>query len=254
MTAEVRRAVFLIAALIFAGFLSWGLVDLAGAVRFEDLAGAYYPTVAVEQVKSYNVVSAVVFDYRGADTMIEVLLLYAAVLGVDLLLRRQRGERLEPPRRSLPERDVPHTAAALQLAGVVFAGASVFVAMYVILHAQFTPGGGFQSGVVLASAVLASYIADEYTTFDRLAPIPALERIESVSAGAYLVVGAIGLALTGHYMANFLPHGELGTLLSSGTIAFLNTAVVGVEVTAGFILIFYQFLQQTIQIREREQR
>ncbi len=253
MTAELRRAVFLVGALVFGGLFAWGIVALASTLNFEDLVGAYYQKVAVGEVKSYNVVSAVVFDYRGGDTMIETLILYAAVLGVDFLLRRQPTEQLGMPRRSLPEREVPHTAAALQLAGAVLVGTSVFVAMYVILHAQFTPGGGFQSGVVLASAVLATYIADEYTTFVLLEPGPVLDRVEALSAGAYLVLGAIGLAVTGTYLANFLPLGELGTLVSSGTMATLNL-IVGVEVTAGFILIFHAFLRQTVRIREQGQQ
>lgn len=251
MTVELRRAVFLVGALIFGGFFVWGLVALAGTVEFEDLVGAYYPTVGVADVKSFNVVSSVVFDYRGGDTMIETLILYAAVLGVDFLLRRQPSEHIGPPRRSLLEREVPPTSSALQLAGAVFVGVSVFVAMYVILHAQFTPGGGFQSGVVLAAALLATYIAHEYTDLARLTPLPTLERLEAIAAGAYLVIGAVGLAVAGHYLANFLPLGELGSLVSSGTMALLNL-VVGVEVTAGFILIFYAFIEQTVRIREPE--
>lgn len=250
MTPVTRGRVFVVGALALGALFTWGIVGLAATVEFNELVGSYYPRVSIEEVKSYNVVSAVVFDYRGADTMIEQLILFAAVVGADLLLRRQRGEREELPQRSLPERDVPRMSRALQLAGVVLAGLSIFVAMYVILHAQFTPGGGFQSGVLLAGALLAAYIADEYVTFARLTSTPAIERVEAVAAGAYVVVGAIGLAVGGFFLDNFLPLGELGTLLSSGTIYLLNL-IVGVEVTAGFLLIMEGFLEQTLAIRER---
>lgn len=253
MTSRLRRAVFLLAALPFGAFFAWGIVALAGTVRFEDLIGTYYLQVGVEEIKSYNVVTTVVFDYRGADTMIEQLILFAAVVGVDLLLRRQPTEREEPPRRSLAERDVPPPSTALQLAAVVLVGVSIFTPMYVILHAQYTPGGGFQSGVVFAGALLATYIAHEYMTFAELTPLPLVERLEALSAGAYVVVGAVGLAVAGTFLANFLPVGQLGTLLSTGTVLLLNL-IVGLEVTAGFVLIFHAFLRQTEQIRERAGR
>ena len=47
-----------------------------------------------------NVVSAVVFDYRGIDTMGEEFILFAAVMSVALLLRESRGDE-RPPRPPL---------------------------------------------------------------------------------------------------------------------------------------------------------
>ncbi|MDQ3973059.1 MAG: sodium:proton antiporter [Actinomycetota bacterium] len=249
MTLRLRRAVFLLAALPLGAFFAWGVVDLARRVRFDDLVGSYYLGVAIEEIKSYNVVTTVVFDYRGADTMIEQLILFAAVVGADLLLRRQPTEQKEAPRRSLVEREAPPPSAALQLAAVVLVGVSIFLPMYVILHAQYTPGGGFQSGVVFAGALLATYVAYEYTTFTELSPLPLVERLEALSAGAYVVVGAVGLAVAGTFLDNFLPVGQLGTLLSTGTVLLLNL-IVGLEVTAGFVLIFHAFLRQTVEIRE----
>lgn len=45
---------------------------------------------------SNNVVTAIVFDYRGFDTLGEATVLFTAVLGVGMVLRKMRaGEEME---------------------------------------------------------------------------------------------------------------------------------------------------------------
>src|SRR5207248_10987677 len=95
---RIRAVVALPLAAGLAGLLVWGF---SGMPRFGDFHAAYerlLNAVAVPQRHSTNVVTAVVFDYRGFDTMGEEFILFASVVGVVLLLRDQRG----PP----PTRDV----------------------------------------------------------------------------------------------------------------------------------------------------
>ncbi|MDP9021532.1 MAG: sodium:proton antiporter [Actinomycetota bacterium] len=253
MSEQARRGLFLVGAAGFAAVLLWGLLALPDAIDFEDFVSNYYLDVGVRDRNSFNLVSAVIFDYRGLDTMGEQLILFASVTAVALLLRMQRTETDAPPLDALPGRDVPPTSGALQLAGTALAGIALLTSLYVILHAQFTPGGGFQSGVLTAGGVLALYLADEYDTFARLTSERVLEQIEAVSAGAYIVVGLVGLVVAGSFLTNIGPMGTLGELVSSGTIVGLNI-IIWFEVTAGFLLIFSHFLEQTVRIHERIRR
>lgn len=253
MSARVRNGLFLASAVTAAALLVASLVDLTRVDDFADLISVYYLDVGVAERRSYNLVSSVIFDYRGFDTMIEQLILFAAVVGATLLLRRQAGEEEAQPRGSLPGREVPPTSDAVRFAGMALAGFSVLVAVYIVFAVHITPGGGFQSGVLVAGGVLAVHIGDEFFVYERLTPATLVERVEAISAGVYVLVGVVGIATTGAFLANFLPLGSLGGLYGGGTIWLLNL-IVGFEVTAGFIVLFTEYLAQGVLIRERSSR
>src|SRR3954469_4160857 len=87
-----RKRVFLVAAAGLGVLLIWGL---AGLPDFGDYSGVYGETlnrVAVAERHATALVTAVNFDYRGFDTLGEEFILFAAVLGLALLLREQRDE------------------------------------------------------------------------------------------------------------------------------------------------------------------
>lgn len=58
-----------------------------GAPR-HDLMDRYFNASSQEEVAANNVVTAIVFDYRGYDTLGEATVLFTAVIGVALILRR----------------------------------------------------------------------------------------------------------------------------------------------------------------------
>jgi multisubunit Na+/H+ antiporter MnhB subunit len=56
----------------------------------------YFIEFGQEQTAANNIVTAVVFDYRGFDTLGESVVLFTAVVGVGLLFRRlMEGEEYE---------------------------------------------------------------------------------------------------------------------------------------------------------------
>ncbi len=77
--------------------LGW---QVATGLRFGEPGSAktdeYYLAHAQEETGANNVVTAIVFDYRGFDTLGEATVLFTAVLGTGLALRRTRkGEEGE---------------------------------------------------------------------------------------------------------------------------------------------------------------
>ncbi|WP_309493034.1 hydrogen gas-evolving membrane-bound hydrogenase subunit E [Candidatus Hecatella orcuttiae] len=58
--------------------------------------GQYYVERSLEEVKAWNSVQAIIWEYRGYDTLGETAVLFAAVLGVVTLFRRMvKSERNE---------------------------------------------------------------------------------------------------------------------------------------------------------------
>ena len=248
MTPTLRRRVFLAAAVVAAALLLWGLTGLPPFGVYEGPYGDVLNQVAVAERKATNVVASVTFDYRGVDTLGEEFILFAAVIGVAILLRARRDEREEPPDEDAADRRAPGTSNAVRVLGLALVGPVVLFGVYVVTHGHLSPGGGFQGGVVLATGALLVFLSGEYVTLRRVSPEVLLDSAESVGAAGYVLVGLLGVAAGATFLANVLPLGQPGALLSGGTIPLINLAV-GLEVAGGFILLLSEFLEQTLVIR-----
>jgi multicomponent Na+:H+ antiporter subunit B len=240
-----RRWAFLAAAAVVGGLLVWGMGGLPPTGVYHGPYGLVLNQVAVPERHATNVVAAVTFDYRGIDTMGEEFILFAAVIGVAILLRTMRGETEHEPEEAARGRDVPGTSNAVRVAGLTILGPIVLFGIYVVAHGHLTPGGGFQGGVVLATGALLVYLSGEYVTLRRVRPVNAVDRAEATGAGGYVVIGLFGLVAGGSFLYNALPLGTTGKLASAGTILPINVAV-GLEVAAGFVLLLSEFLDQTL--------
>lgn len=238
MNAKWRLGVFWVAAAGFALLYFAGVTNLPPWGHYRGLYGQMISAVTVYERHATDVVNAVTYDYRGIDTLGEEFILFAAVLGCSVLLREpERPSETENPDTGLSE-TVKATAAAS------FASLLVF-GFYLSTHGQLSPGGGFQGGVVIASASMLIYIAENFSVFKRITSHPLVEVLESLGAGFYAILGMIPLGWGLPFMTNWLPLGKTGTLISSGTIAVISCSV-GLEVTAAFLLLCYTFLEEII--------
>jgi multisubunit Na+/H+ antiporter MnhB subunit len=85
----MRRWLTLAAFVLVAGVLLLAGAQMRpfGAPRAFDM-DRHFILRSQEEVAANNVVTAIVFDYRGYDTLGEATVLFTAVLGVALILRR----------------------------------------------------------------------------------------------------------------------------------------------------------------------
>jgi len=175
--------------------------------------GNYYIREGTKQTGASNIVTSVVVNYRGFDTLGEVTVLFIAAIGLSAVLatlKKKTQKKVEPSSLIL------NTGCRFLFPLILLFGA------YIFIHGHLTPGGGFQGGAVIASAYLLIYlgcrrgrISSRRNTFT-----------ESFSGLVFVVVGAIGLALGGHYfLYNYLPKGILFSLLSAGIIPVIYIAI-----------------------------
>src|SRR4029453_17596726 len=143
VTPALRRRVFLAAAVVMAALLLWGLTGLPDYGVYAGPYGDVLNQVAVAERKATNVVASVTFDYRGVDTLGEEFILFAAVIGVAILLRAQRDEAEEPPDEDADDRRAPGTSNAVRVLGLALLGPVVLYGLYLVAHGHLTPGGGF---------------------------------------------------------------------------------------------------------------
>nr|WP_240930106.1 MnhB domain-containing protein [Streptomyces coryli] len=174
-------------------------------------------------------------------------MLFGAVLGTIVLLRRAPDERrVRPPR----VRVLPSTRAY----GTVLLPVVLLTAAYLVAHGHLTPGGGFQAGVIAASGVHLAYLAADYRVLERIRPTAALDVTHAAGAAAYAALGFAGFAAAaGTYLRNAAPHGTLRELASGGLVPAFNTAVFA-AVGAGVVVLLAHFLDQALEIESAEER
>ncbi|NYT07478.1 MAG: hypothetical protein GKC05_04395 [Methanomicrobiales archaeon] len=88
----MKRKLALVIFIVLAGglLLIPALLDF-GVPAFSDMDD-YFLEHGQEQTAANNIVTAVVFDYRGFDTLGESVVLFTAVVGVGLMFRRMLKE------------------------------------------------------------------------------------------------------------------------------------------------------------------
>jgi multicomponent Na+:H+ antiporter subunit B len=250
VSRRVRLMFFAVAAAGLAVTLG---VGLAGLPSFGGQITAYAQMLnrlAPQQRHVTDVVSAISFDYRGIDTLFEEFILLAAVAGISVLLRPLSDETRKLAEDKAPDRAIPPPSPAVWLLAVFLSSLLVLTGIETVTHGQLTPGGGFQGGVILASAIYVVYLGTNYVTVERFQPAPLLEAFDGVGASGYVFIGLLGLLAGASFLSNVVGLGVAGNLISGGTIPLLNL-VVGVEVAGGFAILASEFLDQTAVIRTR---
>lgn len=250
---ETRRRIFLLGGAGLAALLIWGLSGMPDFGTGSPLYGQLVNHLAVPQRSTTDVVTAVNFDYRGFDTLGEEFILFAAVLGLALLLRETRDETEGEIDDEAAQRQSPPTSAALRLLTLLLVPFTVLLAVYITAHGHLTPGGGFQGGVIGATALLLVYIGGEYIALRRVRPLSLVEVAKASGAGAFVLIGIGGIVFASAFLENFLPVRTPGSLVSAGTIPLLSFAV-GFEVAGGFVLLLSEFLDQLLVFRGGRRR
>jgi multicomponent Na+:H+ antiporter subunit B len=159
----------------------------------------------------------------------EVLVLFTATTGVTTLLTAKKSKS---GTQNEEEKSVRREGSELLATGAAFLfPLLVLFGIYIFMNGHLTPGGGFQGGVVLASAFLLLLFSDCRMQLNHV----LLKRAEAFSGAAYVAVGLLGLWLAGGFLdPRFLPAGEFGQLFSAGAIPLIYILVgikVGSELT-----------------------
>jgi len=235
VSRRVRIGIFLAAAASFGALLIWGFIGLTDFGHYKGPYGYVLNRVALPERHMTNVVTSAVFDYRGFDTMGEEFILFASVVGVVLLLRSEGRED--------DEMEDDTGSDTVRVFGTLMVGGSLLVALWLIAFGFVTPGGGFQGGVALAGGAALLFLAAGYGPFKVLGNETALDPIEGIGAGGYVVVGLAGLVSGAAFLQNVLGPGVPGTLWSGGSAALVNWCA-GAEVAAANLILFSQFLEE----------
>lgn len=242
MTERTRRSLFLVAGVLFLGLYCYSVLNMPAWGAYRGPYGDFISRLVVFQRHATDAVNSVNYDYRGFDTLGEEFILFSAVLGVAMLLRRDRETRVKGrAAQKLP--DAFRMSTTVRAINLPAALVTVIFGFYIGTHGAMTPGGGFQGGVIVATAPLLVYVCQNPVAFRRMTSSAALEVIDAAGAGAYALIGLAPMLAGLPLLTNFLPLGKTGTPFASGTIALISFCV-GIEVSAAFIFVISTYLKE----------
>ncbi len=147
-------------------------------------------------------VTAVLLNFRGYDTWLELGILLLAVFGV-LCIRRSSGLGAV----ALPATTTPILASMVMLITPFI----LLVSGYLLWRGAFAPGGAFQAGVVLGAGSILLWMAG-YPSLTIL-PDKAWRGLIILGFLAFLVFGSFSFLTTGVFLAYDPEHGSVQILL-----------------------------------------
>ncbi len=187
----------------------------------------HYITKTLTETSVPNMVTSVLADYRGFDTMFETAVVLTAGLAVLIILRLGGFRSAGPVREKAAAIGTSYNDSIIRFTTRQIVPFMQLFALYVIAHGHHSPGRGFQGGVILgASFVLLAISFDLKMSMNRISEKTSLLLANS----GLLIYSGIGFIciLLG---ANFLDYSILHTILPyTDHIMARSHAMLGVEI------------------------
>lgn len=193
-----------------------------------------YLNESVNEIDIPNVVAAVLASYRGFDTFGEVVVIFTAGIGVLALLMQSPVQgALSNTVASMRDHVVLRIVAKMLIPLILLFG------LYVQFHGEYGPGGGFQAGVIFASAFFLYAMLFGLGAARKVINMGVVQLLSAVGVLIYGSVGLISL-LNGY---NFLDYDALAANPIDGQHygIILVELGVGITVASVMIIIFFTF-------------
>ncbi|HIE56356.1 MAG TPA: sodium:proton antiporter [Chromatiaceae bacterium] len=189
--------------------------------------------------KSPEVVTSILWDYRGVDTLFETAVFFLAIIGSLTIFRLTKKQEKEAKERT---EKVEELTLVIKTVTKVIVAMILAVSASIALHGHLTPGGGFQGGSALAVApllIIAAYskYALEENGLDKTRALI----LRSIGLLGIALVALIPILSNGFIMQNqpIFP-AEIRGQLVSGSLIYYNLfefLAVGAGFTAVFLLL-----------------
>lgn len=234
----------------------YGTLDLPAFGAADAPAQVYlkpdYMARTVSEIDIPNVVTAILASYRGYDTMGEVVVVFTAGIAVLLLLSalQQRPATAPTPIKN-PAQANWQNHLILRVVTKMLVGLIILYAFYVQFHGDFSPGGGFQAGIIIAVAfILYGLVFGQNAVYQTLPPW-VVHKILALGVLIYIGTGLATMALGGAFLdyGVFAPHHP-----SHGQHWGILAVELGVGITVAGVMIsiYYVFSARTGPLRDTD--
>ena len=236
----MKKAPAILILFLFSGILLFAFSSFPDSGIIPGSSAEHIIQHGVGETGSLNLVTAILYDYRGFDSLGESTVIFAAVSAIVLTLSFKTLPVSSQGLSFIVKRTFGFLTPFIFLFGI-----------YVITHGHLSPGGGFQGGVILASiSIIFSIIYGTGFEYERIKP-QVKTIMETGGALLFIFMGILGIIYESGFLDNLnFTNQRLGTLFSAGSIPLINLGV-GFKVGAGLAIIFYSMIQKNF-IEESE--
>ncbi len=115
-----------------------------------------------EETGAENIVTAMILNYRGFDTLGESCVLFLAVAAVMILVLQDKKNTSKQDLAQRAREDTllkSHQDTILKQAARILVPVLFLFAIYMLLNGERSPGGGFSGGTVLGAGLILSSLA-----------------------------------------------------------------------------------------------
>ncbi len=228
----MSRRIFLIVMLgvLFVVF-TLSMIELEGL--YNDYGKNYFLNEGFADTGSKNLVTAILLDYRLFDSLFEAGILLIAVSGVIWISKHdieEKNAQFMLDKYKTPDLFVTFSRLVYPL--------MLAFGFYVIINGHISPGGGFQGGAIVATAILILYYIDA----NKETNINLIVTIEKIVYLAVILVASLSLVTRGEFFTNFFPV-DTSADLKAIYLVSLNV-LIGFKVALGLWTIFTAFLKE----------
>lgn len=226
--------VILTGSLLIYGTMDMPSFGVADSPVHEHVAPRYLNDSA-EEVGIPNVVTSVLASYRAFDTFGEVIVIFTAGIGVLALLMRTDL----PPVSSAKSTASMQEHMVLRIVAKMLIPLILLFGLYVQFHGEYGPGGGFQAGVIFASAFFLYAMLYGMNAARKVVDNTLIQILAALGVLIYGTTGVISM-LSGK---NFLDY----SVLSADAVHAQHLGILFIELGVGLtvatvmIIIFFTF-------------
>lgn len=203
-----------------------------------------YLNEAETETHTENVITGIILNYRGYDTMGEVTVIFCALAAVLAVLGREKRGKIYAyaDRSKVPSSVIVKTMVAFLVPFIVL------FSIYTILHGEISPGGGFQGGAIVGgSMIIFTTIFGLYESSQRI-PQKLRAPLEGSAVVTFFIVGILGMVGGGNFLTYAWPN--IAESLQPSVVLWLTIIVeIGIGLGGAMVLISILFSM----IREEEE-
>ena len=192
--------------------------------------------------ETVNIVTGIILDYRGFDTLGESHVLFIAVCTV-LLMLSVRGEKNAEFRLRANEYErhfEPGDDLILRSAARILTPLTLVFGLYIIFNGHLSPGGGFSGGAILGAGLILYQNAFGYEKTERFFTYKTFRWVSVCALLFYSAAKGYHFFTGANHIENGISPGVAGNILSAGLLLPLNF-VVGCVVACTMYALYTMF-------------
>ncbi len=194
-----------------------------------------------EEAGAENIVSGILLNYRGYDTMGEVTVIFSALAAVLAVLSRGKKKVLY----TYMDRSEVKSSVITRVAVRFLVPFIILFSIYTILHGDVLPGGGFQGGAIIGASLII--FTTVFGLWESTKRIPTSFRIslEGSAVMAFFLIGIAGIIGGANFLTYILPRisAQIQPVLRTWMLLAVEVGI-GVGGAMVFISILFALLRE----------